>query len=66
LALGQRRANGVRDYYKALGVEAGRVATISYGKEHPLCSSATESCWSRNRRSETLQAVSAKVAGSTP
>jgi len=66
LALGQRRANGVRDYYRALGVDARRVATISYGKEHPLCSESSESCWSRNRRGETLEAVNAKVAGSTP
>lgn len=64
LALGQRRARVVRDYYKALGVDAGRVATISWGKEHPACAESTEDCWSRNRRAETLEALNAKVAGS--
>ena len=63
LALGQRRARSVRDYYKALGVDAARVATISWGKEHLSCTEATEDCWSRNRRSETLEALNAKVAG---
>lgn len=63
LALGQRRARSVRDYYKALGVDAARVATISWGKEHLSCAEATEDCWSRNRRSETLEALSARVAG---
>jgi len=62
LALGQRRATAVRDYYASLGVDAGRIATISYGKERPLCSDSEESCWSRNRRGETLEAVEAKVA----
>jgi peptidoglycan-associated lipoprotein len=62
LALGQRRARSVRDYYKALGVDAARIATISWGREHLLCSEASEDCWSRNRRSETLQAVSSAVA----
>jgi peptidoglycan-associated lipoprotein len=64
LALGQRRASAVRDYYKGLGVEPSRVATISYGKERPLCAEATEACWSRNRRSATLEVLSPNVAGS--
>lgn len=64
LALGQRRARSVRDYLKALGVEPARVATISWGREHPVCSLDEESCWERNRRAETLEAVPAAVAGS--
>ncbi len=63
LALGQRRAKAVKDYYSALGVDGGRVATISWGKEHLLCTDATDACWLRNRRAETLEAVSAAVAG---
>ncbi len=63
LALGQRRAKAVRDYYKALGVDGARIATISWGTERPLCSESMEDCWARNRRAETLEAVSAKVAG---
>jgi peptidoglycan-associated lipoprotein len=54
LALGQKRAKEVRDYYASLGVEAGRVATISYGKEKPVCKESNDECWSKNRRAETL------------
>jgi peptidoglycan-associated lipoprotein len=50
LGLGARRANAVRDYLMSLGIPAGRMATISYGKELPLCQEETESCWARNRR----------------
>lgn len=53
LALGQKRAKEVRDYYIRLGVDGRRVATISYGKEQPECSEPTEECWSRNRRAVT-------------
>ena len=54
LALGQKRAKEVRDYYVSLGIDGGRVATISYGKEQPLCSESDDACWSKNRRAETL------------
>jgi len=53
LALGQKRAKQVRDYYMQLGVEGKRVATISYGKEQPLCTVSSEECWAKNRRAET-------------
>ncbi|MDD5304909.1 MAG: OmpA family protein [Elusimicrobia bacterium] len=53
LALGQKRAKEVRDYYIRLGVDGRKVATISYGKEQPNCSEATEDCWSKNRRAVT-------------
>ena len=63
LALGQRRAAAVRAYYKAMGVEEARVATISYGREKLVCSEANESCWGRNRRAATLEVLSPNVAG---
>jgi peptidoglycan-associated lipoprotein len=53
LALGQKRANQVRDYYVQIGIEKGRIATISYGKEQPLCTESNEDCWTKNRRAET-------------
>ncbi|MGA7675115.1 MAG: peptidoglycan-associated lipoprotein Pal [Rhizomicrobium sp.] len=53
LALGARRANAVKEYLVSLGVAAGRVDTISYGKERPICSESTESCWAQNRRGVT-------------
>ena len=62
LALGQRRAQAVKDYYKALGIAEGRVATISYGKEKPLCQESTEDCWRKNRRVETLVAFPEAVS----
>lgn len=50
LALGERRAAAVRQYLSSLGVSADRLATISYGKERPVCSEEDESCWRLNRR----------------
>jgi peptidoglycan-associated lipoprotein len=54
LALGERRANAVKDYVVSLGVDAGRLRTISYGKERPVCTEETESCWSQNRRAHLV------------
>lgn len=50
LALGDRRANAVKEYLGSLGVDASRVRTVSYGKERPFCTEATEECWQSNRR----------------
>jgi peptidoglycan-associated lipoprotein len=53
LALGARRANSVKEYLVSLGVSAGRVDTISYGKERPICTESDEGCWAQNRRGVT-------------
>ena len=53
LALGQRRAVKVKEYYTQLGIEANRIATISYGKEKPVDPRNTEAAWAKNRRAET-------------
>jgi peptidoglycan-associated lipoprotein len=50
LGLGDRRAAGVSEHLQKLGVAAGRLRTISYGKEAPLCTEPTEACHARNRR----------------
>ena len=50
LALGQRRADAARKYLADLGIDAGRLSTISYGKERPFAPGHDESAWSRNRR----------------
>ncbi len=50
LALGARRANAVKEYLVAQGVAAGRLETVSYGKERPICTESSEDCWSQNRR----------------
>jgi peptidoglycan-associated lipoprotein len=50
IALGAKRAQAAKDYLETLGVEGSRISTISYGKELPLCTEHTESCWAENRR----------------
>lgn len=50
LALGDTRANSLKQSLLAEGVSADRIKTISYGKEHPFCSENNESCWQQNRR----------------
>mgnify|MGYP000302947431 CR=1 FL=1 len=54
LALGDRRANAVREYLISVGVSTNRIETISYGKERPAVVGATESAWSQNRRGVTI------------
>ncbi len=53
LALGDRRANAVKDYLISKGVAANRIKTISYGKERPAVLGSNEWAWSQNRRSVT-------------
>lgn len=50
LALGERRAQAVKNYLTTLGVEAGRLTIISYGKEKPIASGETEEAYFKNRR----------------
>jgi peptidoglycan-associated lipoprotein len=50
LALGAKRAQSAREYLTTLGVAGGRLSTISYGEEIPVCKEQTESCWKQNRR----------------
>jgi peptidoglycan-associated lipoprotein len=50
VALGDRRANSVKQALVRAGVAADRVRTISYGKERPFCSEHTEDCWQQNRQ----------------
>ncbi|MBI3441954.1 MAG: peptidoglycan-associated lipoprotein Pal [Proteobacteria bacterium] len=50
LALGEKRAMTLRNYLIALGVESGRIQTISYGKERPAVTGSDETSWAQNRR----------------
>jgi peptidoglycan-associated lipoprotein len=54
LALGDRRANAVRDYLQARGVAAARMQTISWGKERPAVEGHDENAWAQNRRAVTV------------
>ena len=53
LALGERRANAVKDYLVTLGVNPQRIDTISYGKERPVAIGSTNAAWAQNRRGVT-------------
>ncbi len=57
LALGVRRANAVREYLIAQGVPAGRLRTVSYGKERPIAVCSEESCYAQNRRAVTIISI---------
>ena len=54
LALGERRANAAKNYLISLGVDAGRLATVSYGKERPVALGSDEASWAKNRRAVTV------------
>jgi len=53
-SLGSRRAQVVRDYLASRGISAGRMRTVSYGKERPVAVCNDISCWSQNRRAVTV------------
>jgi len=54
IALGARRAQTVRDYLAAQGIQPNRMRTVSYGKERPVAVCNDISCWSQNRRAVTV------------
>jgi len=54
LALGARRAGAVREFLIGQGVDPSRIATVSYGKERPICRESSERCWSINRNAITI------------
>lgn len=61
MALGARRATAVRTYLTRLGIQGQRLRTISYGKERPVAVCNDISCWSQNRRSQTV--LNNRIAG---
>ena len=54
LALGEKRAQSVKNYLINLGISADRVSTISYGKESPAVVGSNDGAWAQNRRSVTI------------
>ena len=54
IALGARRATAVKNYLAQNGVQAARMRTLSYGKERPVATCDDISCWSKNRRAQTM------------
>jgi peptidoglycan-associated lipoprotein len=51
-ALGEKRAQAARDYLVAAGIDAGRLQTVSYGKEQPIDPGHDEAAWAKNRRAQ--------------
>jgi len=56
LGLGERRAQAAKNYLISLGIAAGRMETVSWGKERPFCTEHTEQCWQLNRRAHFVMA----------
>ena len=54
IALGERRANSTKNALAAMGVDAGRMTVISYGKERPDATGSDEASWAKNRRAVTV------------
>jgi peptidoglycan-associated lipoprotein len=66
IALGQRRADAVREYLERTGVAGARLRTISYGEQRPLCLERDEACRQRNRHAAVLPAADAAVSAAPP
>ncbi|HKR65694.1 MAG TPA: OmpA family protein [Thermoanaerobaculia bacterium] len=54
LALGDRRANTAKDYLVTLGIDAGRIRTVSYGEERPFEEGHDDAAWAQNRRAHLV------------
>ena len=54
LALGEKRAQSVKNYLISLGISTERISTISYGKERPAVVGSNDGAWAQNRRSVTV------------
>jgi peptidoglycan-associated lipoprotein len=55
-ALGTRRAQSLKDFFVAQGVNGNDVSTVSYGKERPVAHGANEAAWAQNRRDDVVVA----------
>ncbi len=56
LALGDRRAHAVQEFLSSMGIPGPQLAVVSYGKERPVCTDESESCWQKNRRAHVTAA----------
>jgi len=57
LALGERRANSVKEFLSKKGVGASQLSTISYGSERPVALGHDEAAWAKNRRCEFVTGI---------
>lgn len=56
LALGDRRARAVEEFLSSMGIPGPQLTVVSYGKERPVCTDESESCWQKNRRAHVTAA----------
>ena len=54
IALGQKRADGVKKLLLLMGAQESQVESVSLGEEKPRCTAQTEACWAENRRGDLL------------
>jgi peptidoglycan-associated lipoprotein len=54
LALGDRRAAAAKEFLANMGISPTQLSTVSYGKEHQVCTDQTEACWQANRRAHLV------------
>jgi peptidoglycan-associated lipoprotein len=55
LALGDARAKNAREFLATLGLPDSQLKVVSFGKERPVCTEHTETCWQKNRRAHITQ-----------
>jgi peptidoglycan-associated lipoprotein len=56
LALGDKRARAAQEFLTTMGIPTAQLTVISYGKDHPICTDQTETCWQKNRRAHITAA----------
>lgn len=54
MALGEKRAKAVVDFYITYGVGKGRLSMVSYGEERPFARGSNEAAWAKNRRAHMV------------
>ena len=54
LALGQKRADVVKQALMLLGAKEAQIESVSLGEEKPRCDDASEACYAENRRGDML------------
>ena len=57
LALGEARAQQAKEFLVSLGLPSTQLKTVSYGKEHQVCTEQNEACWQKNRRAHIAEVI---------
>ena len=54
VALGDKRAQAVEEFFQTMGISSTQLTVVSYGKDKPVCTDQTEDCWQKNRRAHVV------------